>query len=126
MPCYGKNMGEETVTIPKSEYEVLKILKPLVEQPAKRVKGLEEEIRLLKNDRSSKTSSTPPSQDMGRSNHTSLREKSGKPSGGQRGHEGNTLNMRLLCKNLTTDLTDDTDKSGEFRAKVRVFRVVCG
>jgi cell division protein FtsB len=51
-------MGEETVTILKSEYETLKTL---LEQLAKRVKELEEEIRLLKNGHSSKTSSTPPS-----------------------------------------------------------------
>jgi len=57
------------------------------------VKVLHDEIRLLKNGRNSNTSSTPPSQDYGRSNQKSLRESSGRKSGGQKGHEGNTLKM---------------------------------
>ena len=48
----------------------------------------------MRNGRKSKTSHTPPSQDIGRSNQKSLREKSDKPSGGQKGHEGHTLLMR--------------------------------
>ena len=55
---------------------------------------LEERIRLLENGRKSTTSHTPSSQVIGRSNSKSLRLKSYKPSGGQSGHEGNTL----LCK----------------------------
>jgi transposase len=48
----------------------------------------------LENGRKSTTSHTPSSQIIGRSNSKGLREKSDKPSGGQIGHEGNTL----LCK----------------------------
>lgn len=55
---------------------------------------LEERTRLLENGRKSTTSHTPSSQVIGRSNSKSLRLKSDKPSGGQSGHEGNTL----LCK----------------------------
>lgn len=51
------------------------------------------EIELLRNGRKSFTSSTPPSQDIGRSNAKSLREPSDKPSGGQKGHQGKTLLM---------------------------------
>jgi transposase len=55
---------------------------------------LQEEIRLLKNGRNSKTSSTPPSQDISRSNQKSLREPSSRKSGGQPGHTGSTLMMK--------------------------------
>jgi len=61
-----------------------------------RVKELEKEIQLLKNNRNSNTSSTPPSQDFGRSNQKSLRQKTGKKSGGQEGHEGKNLQMTAL------------------------------
>jgi hypothetical protein len=66
----------------KADYDKLIML---VEQLGKRVTELEEEICLLKNGRNSNTSSTPPSQDIERSNKNSLRERSGKPSGGQKG-----------------------------------------
>jgi transposase len=54
---------------------------------------LREEIDLLKNGRNSKTSSTAPSHDMGRSNQVSLRGKSEKKSGGQSGHKGHSMQM---------------------------------
>ncbi len=78
---------EEFVTISKQEYERLLSLETVVLQ-------LQEEIRLLKNGKKSNTSHTPPSNDIGRSNTKSLREKSGKKSGGQFGHEGSTLLMK--------------------------------
>jgi transposase len=78
-------MGEME-TIPKSEYDMLK------ELPA-RLAALESELSLLKNGRNSRTSSTPPSQDIGKSNAISLRPKSPKQSGGQSGHKGHTLLM---------------------------------
>ena len=74
---------EEYITIPKAEYEALKAL----------VIQLQEEIRLLKNGKKSDTSHTSPSHDIGRSNSKSLREKSEKKSGGQKGHDGTTLQM---------------------------------
>ena len=86
-------MEGETVRILKADYDKLIML---VEQLSKRVTELEEEIRLLKNGRNSNTSSTPPSQDIGRSNKNSLRERSGKPSGGQKGHAGHTLQKAEL------------------------------
>lgn len=57
------------------------------------VKSLQEEIRLLKNGKNSKTSHTSPSKDIQRSNSKSLRIKGTRPSGGQLGHEGRTLKM---------------------------------
>jgi transposase len=57
------------------------------------VRQLEETIALLKGGKNSRTSSTAPSQDLGRSNQISLRAPSGKKSGGQIGHAGHTLQM---------------------------------
>lgn len=57
------------------------------------IKDLRIEIELLKNGRKSDTSSTPSSQDYGRSNKFNFREKSGKKDGGQYGHKGSTLKM---------------------------------
>jgi transposase len=54
---------------------------------------LEETISLLKGGKNSRSSSTAPSQDLGRSNQMSLRTPSGKKSGGQIGHSGHTLAM---------------------------------
>ena len=71
---------EEQITISKKEYDRLLSLEVLVLQ-------LEEEICLLKNGKKSSTSHTPPSHDIGRCNRKSLREKSGKKTGGQLGHE---------------------------------------
>lgn len=56
--------------------------------------SLQEQIQLLKNGRNSNTSSTPPSQDIGRSNKKNSREKSSRKNGGQEGHEGTTLQMK--------------------------------
>ena len=54
---------------------------------------LTEKIALIKGGRDSRTSSTSPSQDVGRSNSCSLRTSSGKKSGGQQGHGGHHLQM---------------------------------
>ena len=57
------------------------------------IKDLRAEIELLKNGRKSDTSSTPSSQDYGRSNRFNSRQKSDRKSGGQPGHKGSTLKM---------------------------------
>ena len=72
----------ETITIPLAEYHALVALKDLVAELQQKISSLEEEIRLLKNGRKSHTSSTPPSQDIGRSNAKSLREASLRKKGG--------------------------------------------
>jgi hypothetical protein len=81
---------DETLTILRLENEVLKRdnaeLRLLVEQ-------LQDEISLLKGGKCSRTSSTSPSQDIGRSNHISLRALSVRKSGGQPGHTGYALPM---------------------------------
>jgi transposase len=79
------------------------------------VKRLEDKISLIEGSRSSRTSSTAPSHDIGRSNRVSLRTPSGKKSGGQPGHSGSTLSLSetpdeivdhqpLSCGHCTTDL----------------------
>ena len=57
------------------------------------VQRLETEIALLKGGKDSRSSSTAPSHDIGRSNRISLRTPSGKKSGGQIGHPGHTFKM---------------------------------
>ena len=57
------------------------------------IKDLRTEIDLLKNGHKSDTSSTPSSQDYGRSNKFNSRQSSGRKSGGQPGHKGSTLKM---------------------------------
>ena len=87
---------DSTITISKQEYtELLSLKQAYIELlPLKQlVIQLQEEIRLLKNGKSSKTSNTAPSTDIGRSNVKSLREASSKKVGGQTGHEGSTLLM---------------------------------
>ena len=81
---------EDFVTIPRSEYEGMK--REIAELRAL-VQKLEETIALLKGGKNSRTSSTAPSHDMGRSNSHSLRISSGKKSGGQLGHAGHSLQM---------------------------------
>ena len=68
----------------------------MISAQAKLILALEQRIRLLENGRKSTTSHTPSSQVIGRSNSKGLRVKSDKPTGGQIGHEGNTL----LCKSI--------------------------
>ena len=64
------------------------------------IQELQEEVRLLKNGRKSNTSHTPSSQDYGRSNQKNLREISGKPTGGQKGHKGSTLLMKEIADEI--------------------------
>jgi transposase len=59
-----------------------------------RVKELEGEISKLKHKKDSSNSSIPPGKDENRpKKNQSLRSKSGKSSGGQKGHKGKTLEM---------------------------------
>jgi transposase len=81
---------DELITISCSEYEQLK--RENAELRAM-IQSLKEEIALLKGGRSSRTGSTAPSQDIGRSNRLSLRTPSVNKSGGQSGHSGHTLSL---------------------------------
>lgn len=88
---------EETITISKQEYDSLKqenaLMKSQIALLFDQVETLTTAHSLLRNGRKSTTSSTPASQDFQRSNSKSLRKKSGRNPGGQRGHDGHTLKM---------------------------------
>lgn len=58
---------------------------------------------LLKNGRKSKTSSTPPSQDYNYRSR-SLRERSSRKTGGQKGHEGSTLQMKETPDEIESEM----------------------
>ncbi len=95
---FAKNILIETITIPLVEYLALKQavvdLQLQLEIYRQQIISLQEQIELLKNGRNSKTSSTPPSQDIGRSNKKNSRVPSTRKTGGQLGHAGSTLEMK--------------------------------
>ncbi len=74
---------------------------------------LQEQIQLLKNSRNSKTSSTPPSHDIGRSNQKSLRTPSSRKTGGQPGHEGATLQMKEIPDDVVEHRPNYCKQCGE-------------
>jgi transposase len=81
---------EKMITIPYSEYEGLK---REIAELRTMVRQLEEAKALQKGGKDSRTSSTAPSADIGRSNSQSLRRPSDRKSGGQPGHVGHCLQM---------------------------------
>jgi transposase len=104
--------GVEMVS--KKDYD---LLLSRVEKLEKLVALFTTKSNFTKNSKDSSLSSTPPSQDIGRSNTKSLREKSTLKSGGQSGHEGSTLAMSatpdevivhrpVVCKHCNNDLQD--------------------
>lgn len=90
----------------------------MVQVLVERVKELEAEVHRLKNQKNSGNSSIPPSKDENRpKKNQSLRTKSGKSSGGQKGHKGKTLEMvanadeiiqhvPCACSHCGSDLAD--------------------
>lgn len=108
--------------------EIVKMLLPLVD----RVTKLEEELNKLKN-KNSRNSSLPPSRDkqVTKKKTSSLRGKSGRKPGGQKGHKGSTLNMSDhvdiplnydvdQCKHCHEDLSE---QEGIFVEKKQVWDI---
>ena len=66
----------------------------LIDKLLNEIQELKERLSKFENKKNSNNSSVPPSQDPNRIRKTkSLRQKSGKKPGGQKGHEGSTLKM---------------------------------
>ena len=103
----------------------------VIRKQAAHIKQLEEENKQLKIKLNSSNSSLPPSSDMGKkpNKKRSLRTKTGKKTGGQKGHKGSKLNKvtnpdEILhhkvskCKNCAVDLNDATQ---QLRGSRQVF-----
>lgn len=97
---------------------IIELLLPLIDK----VKKLEEEVEKLKN-KNSRNSSLPPSRDKHelKKKTRTLRRKSGRKKGGQKGHDGTTLKMssevdKIIkyqahhCLHCETKLTDEQGK----------------
>lgn len=80
-----------------SEIEKLKqeneALRATIAELFKTIDSLEERLSRLEKPKNSNNSSVPPSKDENRPKRKSLRVPNGKKSGGQKGHEGKTLQM---------------------------------
>ncbi|GBU09995.1 hypothetical protein AwWohl_11330 [Gammaproteobacteria bacterium] len=87
------NSGTEIVTLSLLDYEEMV---QRISDLELLIANLTEKITLLKNGRSSKTSSTPPAHDYAKKYQKSLRIKSGLKSGGQIGHKGSTLEFSVI------------------------------
>jgi len=80
---------------------IIEMLLPLIT----RVEELEREVAELKG-RNSKNSSHPPSQDIFKPKPKSLRKKTGKKSGGQKGHKGTNLDFFTQIENTIEYYSD--------------------
>lgn len=109
--------------------EQVKDLSATIKIQAAIIKSLEEKINLLINGRKSNTSSTPPSQDIGRSNTKNSRKSNGLKSGGQAGHKGFTLELNSIpdetieytatfCSNCGTNIEAVTGTISECKQEV--------
>ncbi len=105
---------------------IIELLLPLLS----RVEQLEREVAELKG-RNSKNSSFPPSQDIFKPEPKSLRKKTGKKTGGQKGHKGTNLNFFTAitdqvdyyvetCKHCGLDLLDQPQQLFERKQVVDV------
>lgn len=74
-------------------YNTIAILVQKVESLTKEVEYLRGRLSKYETPKNSNNSSIPPSKDDNRPKRTSLREKTGRKAGGQKGRKGNTLKM---------------------------------
>ena len=134
---------EETQQSLREKDQEIQLLKQQVQQRDERIGQLEqvvthlsEQVKALqeRQAKNSSNSSLPPSSDRfaRQKKPKSLREQSGKPSGGQPGHRGSTLQMREIpdvvinlpsvtqCKHCHTDLSTVPIKTVERRQVIDV------
>ena len=111
--------------------EDVKELQKLVYSIMAEIKDLRHRLSKYENPKNSNNSSIPPSKDENRPKRKSLREKSNKKVGGQKGREGKTLNMVEIPDIIETHLSEycnccgnDISKNpSEFVGKRQVFDI---
>ena len=111
--------------------EDVKELQKLVYSLMAEIKDLRHRLSKYENPKNSNNSSIPPSKDENRPKRKSLREKSNKKVGGQKGREGKTLNMVETPDIIETHLSEycnccgnDISKNpSEFVGKRQVFDI---
>ena len=94
----------------------------LVESLVERINALEARVEALENQRSknSRNSSKPPSGDGFGKRTKSLRQKSDRPSGGQPGHPGNSLEWSIEPNQVETHGIEACSGCGESLVKLPV------
>lgn len=83
-------MSEENI---QNLYKTIAVLVQKVDSLTKEVEYLRGRLSKYETPKNSNNSSIPPSKDENRPKRTSLREKTGRKPGGQKGRKGNTLKM---------------------------------
>jgi len=99
----------------------------LVEGLLERIGQLEERIEALENQgkKDSRNSSKPPSSDGFGKRNQSLRQKSERPSGGQTGHPGSTLEWRAEADHIFVHPVGDCQECGTNLSEGDVERFEC-
>lgn len=102
----------------------LLVLVEVVEKQSQEIKELKEENRYLKSrlNLNSNNSSKPPSSDGLKKNNISLRKKSGKKPGGQKGHKGYYLKKSPIPDIIRRRSVDFCSNCGSFLANVSVSK----
>jgi len=124
---YFCHMSEELQKL----HNIIAILIQKVEALEKENAELKNRLAKYKTPKNSNNSSVPPSKDENRPKRKSLREKTGRKPGGQKGRKGNTLKMietpDIIEKHIPSYCTccgkDITDIPYEFVGKRQVFDI---
>lgn len=94
-------------------YVIIEIQQKQISELRDKVSCLEDELRSYKTKKNSNNSSIPPSQDeFGPTKNQSLRKKSNKKVGGQRGHKGQTLEMTSTPDKVIKHIPGYCEKCG--------------
>jgi len=120
------------VTISRKEYEGLR---SQLSAALLLIEELQEQIGFMKNGRNSRTSSTPSSQDYGKTKIYNSREKSTKKTGGQKGHKGSSLKMNetpdktlhylaQYCNHCGAEFNGDTQQKPHIRKQEIVIPAI--